>query len=59
MNKIESKRLLDAAIPAVKRLPQADSPAGEPALDRTPRAANDDQSSWDLVPFPDGWYAAC
>jgi hypothetical protein len=55
MNKIESKRLLDVASPAAKNLP----PAGEPLLDRTPRAANDDQSSWHLVPFPDGWYAAC
>lgn len=29
----------------------------------TPKAANDNDGTWDgtwpLVPFPDGWYAAC
>jgi hypothetical protein len=23
------------------------------------RAANDNQTAWDLIPFPEGWYAAC
>ena len=24
-----------------------------------PRAANDNQTRWPLVPFPEGWHAAC
>jgi len=59
VNKVELKRLLDAAIAAAKGPPPAGALASEPAEDRQPQAVKDDQSAWDLEPFPDGWYAAC
>jgi hypothetical protein len=59
MNEIESGKSRGAASAAVERSPQSGFVADALALDRPPKAANDNQSAWDLTPFPDGWYADC
>jgi len=28
-------------------------------FDATPKAANDNEGAWPLLPFPDSWYASC
>ena len=38
--------------------PQPSDFNGEPASN-SPQAVNDNQSAWDLIQFPDGWYADC
>jgi hypothetical protein len=38
--------------------PQTSAFNGGPAPN-SPQAVNDNQSAWDLIPFPDGWYADC
>ena len=61
MSDIEFDLLLDAVQTAI-------APDGEDILAQTlplrqplPRAANDNRKSpaWPLIPFPDGWHAAC
>ena len=55
MSEVEFELLLDVVRTAVAPFPQEDFLSQPPP----PRAANDNRPPWPLVPFPDGWYAAC
>lgn len=59
MSEAEFERLLDAVRTAVAPAPSDNLPLHAGAFDRPPRAANDNRLVWDIIPFPDGWYAVC
>jgi hypothetical protein len=59
MSEVEYNRLLESVRMAIEPVPQEDDRNNLPLYGEPPHAANDNQMAWPLVPFPDGWYAAC
>jgi hypothetical protein len=59
MSEVEFERLLDSVRTAIELAPQEAFLAEPRRFDRPAKAHNDNQLAWPLVPFPEGWFAAC
>jgi hypothetical protein len=59
MSEAEFDRLLDAVSTAIAPSPYQDFLASHLEFAGRGEPANDNQLEWPLLPFPEGWHAAC
>ncbi|MGJ4881388.1 MULTISPECIES: hypothetical protein [unclassified Bradyrhizobium] len=59
MSEAEYELLMDVVRTAIAPETETDSMARLFSILHFPTAANDNQGAWPLIPFPDGWFAAC
>ncbi|MGJ5204989.1 hypothetical protein [Bradyrhizobium sp. HKCCYLR20261] len=59
MSEVEYELLMDVVRTAIAPEPETDSMTRLFSFPYPPKAANDNHGAWPLIPFPDGWSAAC